>query len=253
MEYVIVKISGMKKLSEFIRLKINRSFKQSIDNDVLLKPVKLFNKIIENIHEINSKHELLLNDIYSQIKKFYSYIKDYNSSTISKEKRFEDLKKSSNRISIYLETLYPNYIKEKSNILRELNEYWSNIFNFKDSNDVNDQLEFKLKLINFQKMPYCEEYVMFNIVHHQEGTYFYKVNDTIFKFFYFYKSEDDTWFWSPPRKTDLNDVWMECPKYKVEEGYWKGWTIPKYVEEFVVWLSLLKPIIEIKINYKHIK
>ena len=74
---------------------------------------------------------------------------------------------------------------------------------------------------------------------YKDMVYYVETND-IFAFFYFYRTED-AWYWSPPKKTDPEDIWIECPQVKIEEGYWNGKIIPYYMAEYIVWLDLFFP------------
>ena len=43
------------------------------------------------------------------------------------------------------------------------------------------------------------------------------------------------------KKTDPEDIWIECPQTKINEGYWTGKIIPAYIAEFIIWLDLFFP------------
>jgi hypothetical protein len=238
MEYIEIEISNYKKLIEFIRIKLLYCVTQSYENDELYIPGKLTLQLINSINEINKSTEDMLNDLYSIIKKYFQTIKEYSKSTISRNNRLSDLKKASQRATLYIKTIYGEMLTKPESNRSDFDFLLEKKGNNKTTND---NLKFKLWTKNYSKMPYCEEYMLYNIVLHEENIYYYRVNDTIYKFFYFYKTEDNIWYWSPPRKTDPEDIWMECPKYIVEEGVWKGTQIPKYVEDFVVWLDVLRP------------
>ena len=83
------------------------------------------------------------------------------------------------------------------------------------------------------------EYIFVNMVQHKDMVYYVETND-VFNFFYFYRT-DECWFWSPPKKTDPEDIWIECPKVRIEEGYWTGKIIPPFMAEFIMWLYLFFP------------
>ena len=40
---------------------------------------------------------------------------------------------------------------------------------------------------------------------------------------------------------DPEDIWIECPETRIEEGYWTGKIIPPYMAEYIVWLDLFFP------------
>ena len=221
MKYAKIEIINYKRFLEFIKIKILYGCKQSIENEVLYKPITLTERLIGLMSENNKDNEIVLNDLHQQMKKYYTYVKDYTRATISKESRFSDLTKASIRISMYINALYGHKLTVKK--------------------QTQNNFSFQLNIYEYSKQPYCEEYIYHNIIEHEDSTYFYRVNDNIYKFFYFYKSNENDWFWSPPRKTDPEDIWVECPRYLVNKGYWKGMQIPKHIEEFVVWLYLLKP------------
>ena len=77
------------------------------------------------------------------------------------------------------------------------------------------------------------------MVQYKDMVYYVETND-VFSFFYFYRTED-CWFWSPPKKTDPEDIWIECPETRIDEGYWRGKIIPPYMAEYIVWLDLFFP------------
>lgn len=239
MEYIEIQISSYKKFIDFIRIKLLYCTSKSIDNDELFTPGKLILKLVNIVREMTPQAESMLNDLYGIIKKYYSSIKEYSTSTISRDNRLSDLRKASIRATIYIKEIYGDILRQSGST--GSNNDFGFLRNTGETNTENNLVKFKLFCKPFSKMPFCEEYVMFHLVLHEENIFFHRVNDTIYKFFYFYKSIDNIWYWSPPKKTDPEDIWMQCPKYIVDEGYWKGTQIPRYVEEFVVWLDIFKP------------
>ena len=88
-------------------------------------------------------------------------------------------------------------------------------------------------------MPLSCENIFVNMVQYKDKVYYIETNDVI-SFFYFYRT-DDGWYWSPPKKTDPEDIWIECPQTSINEGYWTGKIIPAYISEFIIWLDLFFP------------
>lgn len=238
MEYVEISIGNFKNFLEHIRLKLLYSVPKTADNDELYKPIKLTLQLVKVIKEMTPSAQNMLNDVYGIIKKYFQIIKEFTTSTISRDNNFSDLKKSSLRAVIYIKEIYGSVLDNAS---KQTNNDYGFLNIEKENDNFNNHLKFNLDMKAYSNMPYCEEYIMYNLVVHENNIFFHRVNDTIYRFFYFYKSEDNIWYWSPPKKTDPEDVWMECPKYIVEEGYWKGTQIPKFAEAFVIWLDLLNP------------
>ena len=200
---------------------------QNIENDELFKPGSICLKVIKIIKKITPKAENVLNDLYDILRKFNMQIKDYNNGSIfAKHISLDELLKASKRAYIYLNSCYLPIIKKQQN------DY---------DDDYNDNLKFNLHIDKYSNSPFTEEYIMYKLAVHEENIFYYKTNDTVFKFFYFYKTIDNQWHWSPPRKTDPEDIWMLCPKYTVESGYWKGMTIPRFIEDYVIWLDIFNP------------
>ena len=88
-------------------------------------------------------------------------------------------------------------------------------------------------------LPLSCENIFVNMVQYKDQVYYIETNDLI-SFFYFYRTEDG-WYWSPPKKTDPEDIWIECPQTSIDEGYWKGKIIPAFIAEFIIWLDLFFP------------
>ena len=88
-------------------------------------------------------------------------------------------------------------------------------------------------------LPLSCENIFVNMVQYKDQVYYIETNDLI-SFFYFYRTEDG-WYWSPPKKTDPEDIWIECPQTSIDEGYWKGKIIPAFIVEFIIWLDLFFP------------
>ncbi len=229
MNYVEIPIVSFKKYIVNIRIKLTYSVEQSIENDDLYKPLNFCLKVIKIIKKLNQRSEDVLNDIYEILRKYYLHVKDFiNGNTFVNQQNIIELRKAASRAYLYLKSCY-------------LNAYKKGIAMSDTPDEYNDDIKFRLHIDKYANCPYTEEYIMYSIILHEDNIFFFRLKDSIFKFFYFYKTIDNEWYWSPPRKTDKDDIWMKCPKFTVEEGHWKGMSIPRFVEEFVVWLDLLKP------------
>ena len=107
-------------------------------------------------------------------------------------------------------------------------------------NLINNETKFFLKLDYQKNIPNTIEYIFFNLVQFRDEVYYIKTRD-IFNFFYFYRTEDGIWYWSPPKKTDPEDLWIESPNTKIASGYWINKKIPDYIEQFIIWLDIFSP------------
>ena len=258
MEYIEISVCSLTKFILNIKKTIKYSVILNKDTDIIFKPFEYLQGILINIDKINSNTEKLLNEVYDIIRKYNLTIKDYlinkqnnyycfsnyNENNISyiNSNNLNNLIKAGKRLIIYIECMYSNLLKCIKSTYNSNNN--SNVLNKSNINI----LKFKLYLNKYSKCPYTEEYIIHNLVLHDENIYYYRVKDTIFKFFYFYKTKDNTWYWSPPKKTDLEDIWMKCPDTVVKEGYWKCIQIPKYIEDLIIWLDLFYP----DLPYNHI-
>lgn len=240
MNYIEITVKSYKKYLLYIKSEIQTRINQTIENEILLKPIHLLLKIINKINKITNKIEKDMNDMYSSIRKYRLHLKDYlKGSIFFQQSNMNEFKKAANRTVLYIQCCFEKYLLKKDG--DDYYEYNVTYYDIDNKQAFNDNFTLNIYLTDYMNSPFTEEYIMFNIILHEDNIFFYRMKDSLYKFFYFYKTDDNEWYWSPPRKTDLEDVWMKCPKYLVESGYWMGMQIPKFIEEFVIWLDLLKP------------
>ena len=159
---------------------------------------------------------------------------DYQKSTIFlKDKAVRDVKKGLLRNSYlseeYLKGIRKFYEAYKKKIPKS----------FRPEKPKENKTEFLLSIKAQIYTPMSCENIFINMTQYKDMVYYVETND-MFSFFYFYRTEEG-WFWSPPKKTDPEDIWIECPEIRIEEGFWEGKIIPPYMAEFIVWLFFFNP------------
>ena len=178
--------------------------------------------------------EAYLNEIYSSLRKLHKILNGYDKSTVFiRDKCIRDMKECMKRneylLEDYLNTLKNFAKKNKTKIPKKFNP----------GALMDNETIILLSIKSQVYLPLSCENIFLNMVQYKDYVYYVETND-IFSFFYFFRT-DDGWYWSPPKKTDLEDVWIECPETTISEGYWKGKTIPSHISEFIVWLGFFFP------------
>ena len=241
MDYLETSIGRVAKYSHFLHEWSRDCLDDSLENDELLK---IFNRSRKTI-DLIGKHYFpntpkqkylnrILNGLYNSLRNINSFLTDYEKSSIFlKDKYRKDLQNSLLRINYIIEDYYESmkrFDKKNKSLIPS---------NFNPGKVSKNKTMFYLNISSQKNLLMSCEYIFVNMVQHKDMVYYVETND-VFNFFYFYRT-DECWFWSPPKKTDPEDIWIECPKVRIEEGYWTGKIIPPFMAEFIMWLYLFFP------------
>lgn len=241
MEYIETTIGRIAKYSEFLEKWTRRILPDTLETDEYCKTFSRYRKTFEIINKylfINSSKrnyfENILNELYTSLRKINYVLTDYEKGSIfARDRMIRDIKKCMERNEFIIE----EYLNE----LREFDRANKNKLpkNFSLPKVTRSEIYFLLSIKNQKYTPLSCENMFVNMIQYKDLVYYIETND-IFSFFYFYRT-DDGWFWSPPKKTDPEDIWIECPNINIEEGYWTGKIIPPYMAEYIIWLDLFFP------------
>jgi hypothetical protein len=241
MEYIETKISNFFKYIKYVENNILNNIIESISRESLLKPLifckKITNLIIEKYCEQNEKQfEEILNEVYIILRRidfgFSNYI---NGSFFDREKNLKNLKSLCMRNEIYTRELVTSIIDSKQN------KFIKNIFTQDNT--------FLLKIKSQINLAKTAENIYINLERFKDDIYYLKTND-LFGYFYFYRGNEECWYWSPPKKTDPDDIWFICPQIKIDKGFWIDKLLPDYLINFIIWLDIFSPNIPEYTKYK---
>jgi hypothetical protein len=218
------------EFNNFLEKEIKRHINESMDREDMLKIFKFARKSIFKIMLISNKvyFETLINEIYTCLRKIQNAIVDFTKESIffdSKKKK--SLKECCLRNELYLREVVSSIQVGNEELISQIEKELP-------------VKKFLLKLDYQKNIPNSVEYLFTNLIQYKDEVYYIKTNDLI-SHFYFYRNSEGKWFWSPPRKTDNEDIWMETPKTKIEKGHWIDQTVPAYIAEFIIWLDIFKP------------
>ena len=241
MEYIETTIGRIAKYSEFLEKWTRRILPDTLETDGYCKTFSRYRKTFEIIAKylyINSSKrnyfENILNELYTSLRKMNYVLTDYEKGSIfARDRIIRDIKKCMEGNEFIIEE-YLNELREFDRINK--NKIPKNIVLPKVTRA---EINFLLSIKNQKYTPLSCENMFVNMTQYKDLVYYIETND-IFSFFYFYRT-DDGWFWSPPKKTDPEDIWIECPNINIEEGYWAGKIIPPYMAEYIIWLDLFFP------------
>ena len=241
MEYIETTIRKIAKYNEYLDEWARDILEDNLENEELLKMFRRYKRTLEIIaHHFypNTPHkdylESVLNEIYTSMRKINYTLTDYEKASVfSKDKTLKDVKKCLERTNFLVED-FLDTMKTFDNSHRD-----SIPIDFSPPRVTKNKTTFLLSIKNQKNLPLSCENIFVNMVQYKDMVYYVETND-VFSFFYFYRTED-CWFWSPPKKTDPEDIWIECPETRIEEGFWTGKIIPPYMTEFIVWLDLFFP------------
>lgn len=238
MEFIETSISNLTKYTAFLEDKLVKNVNESLEREDMLKTFILCKKVITLMCEkftLEHQHifEEILNEVYVLLRKINSAFSEFmNGSYFSREKNMKLFKDACLRNELYLREIHNDLKQRKIFTVKSKNQDKKSQI---DSNTV-----FLLKL-NYQKnIPNTAENIFINLVQFKDEVYYLKTSDT-FGFFYFYRTNEGLWYWSPPRKTDPEDIWIPCPEVVIDKGYWIDKKIPDFVENFIIWLSIFTP------------
>lgn len=241
MEYIETTIGKLAKYNQLIEKWIKRELPLTMENEEYLKPFRKYLLCFEMISKLlypNNSHSdyltELLNELYTSLRKINFSLTDYHKSSLfSQDKGMKGLKACLARtqlvINAYHNTLKYYFNKNESNIPQ----------GYDPGKPTRSTITFYLSIKNQVNLPMSCENIFVNMVQYKDMVYYVETSD-LFSFFYFYRTEE-CWFWSPPKKTDPEDIWIECPDVKINEGYWKGEIIPEFMADYIVWLDLFFP------------
>jgi hypothetical protein len=228
MEYIQTKRERLLLFIDHMESKVTKEIPESIDKENIYKPLKKSRKIIQyyNSFELTNQIQDIFNDLYIVLRKYSSELRTFfENSTFTKESSFKALKEASYRHELYLKELYYGQISSPSNNGKKLFEPM-----------------FNLSLGFYKNIPNTAEYIFTNMVQYRDEVYYIQTGD-IFEFIYLYQASDYSWYWSPPKKTDLEDVWVKCPDVVIASGYWRDKKLFSNIAEYIIWLDIFRPIV----------
>jgi hypothetical protein len=241
MEYIETTIGRIAKYSEFLEKWTRRILPDTMETDEYCKTFsryrKTFELVAKHFYPNTTKRNYLediLNELYTSLRKINYVLTDYEKASIyARERMIREIKKCMERnefiIQEYLSEIRAFDNKNKNNVPK----------NIILPKVTRSEINFLLSIKNQKYTPLSCENIFVNMVQYKDLVYYIETND-VFSFFYFYRT-DDGWFWSPPKKTDPEDIWIECPNIRIDEGYWTGKIIPPYMAEYIIWLDLFFP------------
>ena len=241
MECIETTINRIYKYNDLLEDSIKKLLPDSMETEELIKTFGRYRKLYEIIGKLffpktpkKKYFEAYLNETYTSLRKLHMMISGVDKSTVfSKDKCIKDVKQCIARndflIDDYLKTLRKFEEKYKKKVPKK----------FSPGPIIDNETKFLLTIKYQIYLPMSCENIFVNMVQYKDQVYYVETNDLI-SFFYFYRTEDG-WYWSPPKKTDPEDIWIECPQTTINEGYWTGKIIPTYIAEFIIWLHLFFP------------
>ena len=241
MEYIETTLGRLAKYTEHLEKWTRDILEESLETEEYCKTYSRYRKTIEIIanhfYPNTSKRKFFeenLNELYTSLRKVNYMLTEFEKNSIfSRERNKKYLKQCLER-NQYI-------INEYLSIMKKFDNKFKNKIpkDFKPDKITKNETSFYLSIKNQKYTPLSCENIFVNMTQYKDMVYYVETND-VFSFFYFYRTED-AWYWSPPKKTDPEDIWIECPQVKIEEGYWDGKIIPPYMAEFIVWLDLFFP------------
>ena len=241
MECIETTLNRIFKYNNLLEDSVKKLLPDNIETEELLKTFGRYRKLYEIIGKLffpktpkKKYFEAYLNETYTSLRKLHMMISGHDKSTVfSRDKCIKDVKQCIQRndflIDDYLSTLRKFEEKYKKKVPKK----------FSPGPIIDNDTKFLLTIKYQIYLPMSCENIFVNMVQYKDQVYYVETNDLI-SFFYFYRT-DDGWYWSPPKKTDPEDIWIECPQTTINEGYWTGKIIPTYIAEFIIWLHLFFP------------
>jgi hypothetical protein len=231
MEFIEIEFSSLKNYLDFLENNIKSKFNISREREDILKVFLVCRKLVILVSEkleIKESQQLFC-EVYDVLRKIHISLSQYmNGSYIDEERNLKIFKNCCNRNEMYLRSL-----------LEDLNEHQLANKKISNGNNIVPETKFLIK-VTFGNITNSVENIFTNLIQFKDEVYYFKTND-IFEFFYFFRTKEGIWYWSPPKKTDLEDVWIPAPEIKIDRGYWKDNKIPSYVEDFIIWLDIIRP------------
>jgi hypothetical protein len=230
MEYIQTSRFRLITYIEYLFNKLNGHLPETMDREDILKPLSITKKLIQyyNSFELSKQIQEILNDLYVVLRKFNSDIRTYcENSTFLKQSSFKSLKEAAYRYELYLKELYYNSISHLTKT-----EMSANLV----------EPMFNLSLGFYKNIPNTAEHIFTNMVQYKDDVYYIQTND-IFEFIYLYQASDRSWYWSPPKKTDLEDIWIKCPEVSIDSGYWVDKKLYSNIAEYIIWLDMFRPVV----------
>lgn len=259
MEYIVTTVTRLNCYVDYLERRIKKMINESMAREDMFKPLKNCKHILRFFTSTENKNiENICNDLYTLLRKIHINLQAYyNGSVFGNEQNMKTLKGTCDRNNIYLKEVYSEFLnKDPEKVLAEQAKIQSDTpkpvatkpkkFNpFLPKHLINKKPKgppdsFLLKFDHYKDMPKLPENLFANLVQFKDEVYYIKIDD-VFNYFYFYRTAGGTWYWSPPKKNDPEDIWIQVPQTQIVEGHWKYMKIPNYIEEFVEWLDLFVP------------
>jgi len=241
MECIETSLNRVVKYNDILENSTKKLLPDSLETEELLKTFSRYRKLFEIIGKLffpetpkKKYFEAYINETYASLRKLHMMLTNHDrSTTFSKDKSIRDVKQCILRneflIDDYLKTLKKFEEKYKKKVPKK----------FRPPNILDNDTEILLSIKYQIYLPLSCENIFVNMVQYKDQVYYVETNDLI-SFFYFYRT-DTGWYWSPPKKTDPEDIWIECPQTSIDEGYWTGKIIPAFIAEFIIWLDIFFP------------
>ena len=241
MECIETTLNRVVKYNDLLETSTKKLLPENMETEELLKTFSRYRKLFDIIGHLfypktpkKKYFEAYLNETYTSLRKLHMMLTQYDKTTVfSRDKCIRDVKQCIKRndflIDDYLKTLKKFEEKYKKKVPSK----------FKPGPILENETVFLLSIKCQIYLPLSCENIFVNMVQYKDKVYYFETNDVI-SFFYFYRT-DEGWYWSPPKKTDPEDIWIECPQTKINEGYWTGKIIPAYISEFIICLDLFFP------------
>ena len=241
MECIETTLNRVVKYNDLLETSTKKLLPENMETEELLKTFSRYRKLFDIIGHLfypktpkKKYFEAYLNETYTSLRKLHMMLTQYDKTTVfSRDKCIRDvnqcIKRNDFLIDDYLKTLKKFEEKYKKKVPSK----------FKPGPILENETVFLLSIKCQIYLPLSCENIFVNMVQYKDKVYYFETNDVI-SFFYFYRT-DEGWYWSPPKKTDPEDIWIECPQTKINEGYWTGKIIPAYISEFIIWLDLFFP------------
>ena len=241
MECIETTLNRIVKYNDILEKSTKKLLPDNMETEELLKTFNRYRKLFDIIGKLffpktpkKKYFEAYLNETYTSLRKLHMMLTGYDKATIfSRDKSIRDVKKCIKRneflIDDYLKTIKKFEEKYKKKVPSKFNPGLL----------IDNETSFLLSIRCQIYLPLSCENIFVNMIQYKDQVYYVETNDLI-SFFYFYRTEDG-WYWSPPKKTDPEDIWIECPQTSIDEGFWKGKIIPAFIAEFIIWLDLFFP------------
>ena len=222
MEIFETTISKLIKYILYLDTTIKSSVEDSLEREDIFKLLNYSKRLLTVIQTPSEGVNILCTDIYIFLRKISEEITNHNNSNLfSKDKTFKNLKESCKRNHILLEDKYSEILNHPKNKSFE-------------------KIKISIDVSYFINIPKSPEFNFTHLVRNENDIFYFETDDS-FQYLYFFLGLDLEWYWSPPKKEDLQDIWIKVPSTKIVKGHYSSQTVQKYTEDFIIWLDVFSP------------